>query len=397
MSEQQAARWVALDVLRGLAVAGMILVTSPGDWGRAYAPLRHADWNGWTLTDMIFPTFLFGVGMAMALSFPRPAGAPAIWGRVARRVLALLALGVLLNALMEFKEGLWLHDEGAGTFAHVRLPGVLQRIGLCYLLGIALIVFTARKDSEGRSTINVPAIGIAIALSLTFYWALLTFVPVPGVGAGHLDVTGNLVGYVDRAIFGAKHLWRLGSEFWAGPVYYDPEGLLSTIPATANLLFGVLAAWLWQRDRDGAVIRIAAIGVVLMVAGLLLDPVFAINKRIWTSSFALLSSGFSALTLAALLIALRSGLVERLSAPLRILGSNAILGFTLSILAGIAGTLPIIGAPGTRVTAQQRGNEIALSIFGDPYIASYACALAILALITLAIWPLHRKGIHLRL
>lgn len=402
MAGQQASRWMALDILRGLAVAGMILVTSPGDWSKGYAPLRHADWHGWTLADMIFPTFLFGVGMALALSFPRPLNTPEerrfFWGRVARRVLALIALGLVLNALMEFKDGLWLHDEGAGTLGHVRLPGILQRIALCYLLGILVIVATARKDAEGRSTIDVPAIGIAILAGLIGYWALLTFVPVPGVGAGHLDIPGNLAGTIDRTIFGAKHLWRLGSEVWAGPVYYDPEGLLSTIPATANLLFGVLAAWLWQRDSKGAVARIAVIGVVLLVTGLLLDPVFPINKRIWTSSFALLSSGFSALTLAAIMVVLRGDIARRLSAPLRILGANAILAFTLSILAGIVGNLPILGATDAKIaTLQQWGNQVALGIIGDPYLASYACALAILALITLAIWPLHRKGIHLRL
>jgi predicted acyltransferase len=402
MAEQQAPRWTALDVLRGMAVAGMILVTSPGAWDKGWWPLLHADWNGWTLADMIFPTFLFGVGMALALSFPQPLDDPAararLWGRVARRVLSLIALGVFLNALMEFKDGLWLHDEGAGTLSHVRLPGILQRIALCYLLGVALIVFTARRDAEGRSTINVPAIGVAIAAGLIGYWAALTFVPVPGIGAGHLDIPGNLTGYIDRAIFGTKHLWRLGSEHWAGPVYYDPEGMLSTIPATTNLLFGVLVARLWQRDPDGVALRIAGLGAVLLVVGLALDPVFPINKRIWTSSFALLSSGFSALTLAAVTLALRSATAGRLAAPLRILGANAILAFTLSILAGIAGNLPILAATDAPVaTPQQWGNQVALAIFGDPYRASYACALAILTLITLALWPLHRKGIHLRL
>jgi len=402
MAEQHASRWVALDVLRGLAVAGMILVTSPGAWDKGYWPLLHADWDGWTLADMIFPTFLFAVGMALALSFPKPLSDPAdrkrFWVRVIRRVLALIALGVFLNALGEFKDALWLHDEGAGTLGHVRLPGVLQRIALCYLLGIVLIVATARRDAEGRSTINAPAIGIAIVAGLTLYWALLKFVPVPGVGAGHLDIPGNLVGYVDRAVFGAKHMWRLGSEFWAGPVYYDPEGLLSTITATTNLLFGVLAARVWQQNPDGAVVRIAGLGAVLLIVGLALDPVFPINKRIWTSSFALMSSGFSALTLVATMVALRSSLVERLSLPLRILGTNAILAFAVSILAGQFGNLPIVGPPDSKIaTLQQWGNQVALGIFGDPYLASYACALAILTLITLAIWPLYRKGIHLRL
>lgn len=401
MSEQQASRWLALDVLRGAAVAGMILVTSPGDWNKAYAPLRHAEWHGWTAADLIFPTFLFAVGMALALCFPRPLADPAerarLWGRTLRRVLALIALGLVLNALMEFKNGIWLDDPGAGTLAHVRIPGVLQRIGLCYLLGMALIVVTAGRDAEGRGTINLPAIGIAIAALLLLYWAVVMLVAVPGVGAGHLDVTRNLPGHVDRAIFGVAHLWRLGSEYWAGPVYYDPEGLLSTFPATANILFGLFATRLWQQAPERAPLLIAAMGAVLVIVGLLFDPVFPINKRLWTSSFALLSSGASALVLAAIMVALRSGLAQRLSAPLVILGSNAILAFTVSILVGLFGDLPILGEPGARMTPQQWGNRLALGIFPDPWLASLACALAIVTLITLAIWPLHRKGIHLRL
>lgn len=402
MHEQQARRWSALDVLRGLAVAGMILVTSPGDWNATYAPLRHADWHGWTPTDMVFPTFLFSVGIAVALSFPKPLADPAarrqLWGRVLRRVLALIALGLVLNALTEFKDGLWIHDEGAGTPGHVRLPGVLQRIALCYLLSIALIVATARRGGEGRSAINPPAVGIAVAAGLIAYWLLLTWVPVPGVGAGQLTPAGNVVGYIDRAIFGVEHMWRLGFDHWGGPVYYDPEGLLSTIPATANLLFGVIAGWLWQRDSGQAVLRIAGLGLVSLLAGLLLDPVFVINKRIWTSSFALLSSGFSALALAAIIAALRSDAVARLSLPLRILGTNAVLGFTLSILTGIFGNLPILGPPTDPIaTPQQWGNQVALRIFGDPYIASLACALAIVMLITLLLWPLYRRGLFLRL
>jgi len=394
-------RLLALDVLRGAAVAGMILVTSPGDWGAAYPFLRHAKWNGWTLADMVFPAFLFAVGMALALSFPKPLDDPAarglLWRRIGRRTLALVALGLVLNWAMEMGSAVWLHDPGAGTLAHVRIPGVLQRIALCYGIGAALILATARRDGAGLWTVNASAIAIAAAVLLILYWALVILVPVPGFGAGRLDQTGNLAAHIDRAIFTPIHMWRLGSLEWAGPVVFDPEGLLSTLTATVNLLLGILAAREWQRAPDDAAPRIALAGAVLMAAGLALDPVFVINKQIWTSSFALLSGGFSALTLAALMVALRSDGVVRLVAPLRILGGNAILAFSVSILAGVLGGVPIVPAAGEWITPQKWGNTIALSLIPDVHLASLACALAILALITLALWPLHRRGIHLRL
>jgi predicted acyltransferase len=401
MKQAVGERWPVLDVFRGLAVAGMILVTSPGAWDKGYAQLRHAAWNGWTVADMIFPAFLFGVGMALAVSFPKALEAPGerarLWRRVARRVLGLILLGLALNMLMEWKDGIWLHDPGAGTPAHVRIPGVLQRIALCYLIGVTLILATARTDADGRTAIRASAIAATAAGLLLLYWLLLTFVPVPGFGVGRLDQAGNLTAWIDRAVFTPMHMWRIGSLKWAGPVLFDPEGLLSTLTATVNLLLGILAAYAWQRAPAAAPLRIAIAGAVLMAAGLLIDPVFPINKLIWTSSFALVSGGFSALVLAALMVVLRSDMADRLAAPLRVLGSNAVLAFALSILAGIFGNLPIVWQSGAWITPQQWGNGVALGLFVEPYVASLACALAILALITLAIWPLHRRGIHLRL
>jgi predicted acyltransferase len=394
MADAKPSRWVALDMLRGAAVAGMILVTSPGDWSQAYAPLRHADWNGWTAADMVFPTFLFSVGAALALSFPKPLSEPGavkrLWGKIAKRALLLILLGLVLNALMEWARSFWM--PAAHVPDTVRIPGILQRIALCYVLGAALILATALKDAEGRWRIDARAIGVAIAAILLLYWGLMMLVPVPGFGAGHLDPEGNLAAYIDRNLFTPAHLWWLGWGLQGGPVVYDPEGLLSTLPATANLLFGVLAAVAWQRDPDRALPRIAVAGVALFVAGLLLDPLLPINKRIWTSSFAPLSSGFSAVLLTVLVVASRQRIAERLLAPLRVLGGNAILAFTVSILLGVFGGLPIGGT-----TPQSWGNRIALGIIGESHLASLACALAITTLITLAIWPLHRRGVHFRL
>lgn len=391
----QGSRLDALDVLRGLAVAGMILVVSPGDWAAAFAPLRHAEWDGWSLADMVFPTFLFSVGLALGLSLPRPfAGSDqrALWLRVARRVCLLILLGLALELTYIATLALGSGGPGVADLAHMRLPGVLQRIALCYLLAVVAVVATGGRS--GQLKVAPRAIGLIIVAVLIGYWLLMTFVPVPGHGAGQLDPAGSLAAFIDRAVFTPNHLWQLGWAEWGGPLVYDPEGLLATLPATVNVLFGVLAGWLLKSGRARPALIIGVAGLALFVAGLALDPVLVINKRIWTSSFALLSSGFSALTLAALLVILRSRIVEIGATPFRILGANAILAFIVSTLIGRLYGLPF-GAD--RVTPQGWLNGVALGLVGEPNLASLLCAVLVCSLVVLLIWPLHRRAIHFRL
>jgi predicted acyltransferase len=395
------ARLRALDVLRGLAVAGMIVVTSPGDWNKAYWPLKHADWNGWTPTDIVFPTFLFSVGVAIGLSFPKPLGAPSaradLWRRVLRRVASLLALGLVLNWLYTAAVHFGLPSPHPYAWTEFRIPGVPQRIGLCYLFAVGLIVATTARSAGSVAAINSRALWIAAALILIGYWALLQFVPVPGFGVGQLDPGGSLPAWLDRRVFTPAYMWPLGSITWGGPVTYDPEGLLSTLPALVNVLFGALAARELRVAPERALPRIAIAGALLVAAGLLLDPVFPINKRLWTSSFALLSSGVSTLALVCCVIGLRSERVSPMAVPFKILGGNAILAFTISILLGYASGFPIMRWAEEPASPQYWGDQVALSIISDEYLASLACALSVLAFITLLIWPLHRRAIHLRL
>lgn len=394
-------RLVELDVLRGLAVAGMILVVSPGDWGAAYPQLQHAEWNGWTLADMVFPTFLFSVGTALALSFPRPwrtaADRRLFWGRALRRAALLIVLGLALEATYNWALLYTGGTLGRPGLAHLRIPGILQRIALCYLLALVVVLGTAGRDADGHRTIRPGAVAAVAAAALVGYWALLMFVPTPGFGPGRLDAAGYLGGYVDRAIFGVAHLWPLGWSHPGGPVVYDPEGLLSTVPATVNVLFGVLAGCAWRRRGTRATLVLGAAGAALIAAGLLLDPIFPINKRMWTSSFALFSGGMSAVLLAALMLASRLRGASAALAPFRVLGGNAILAFIVSTLLGRVYDLPLIAAVDGRVPPRGWLDQQALWMLGDPRLASTACAVLFVAVIVLLLAPLHRRAFHFRL
>lgn len=388
-------RVVALDVLRGLAVAGMILVTSPGSWEHAYAPLKHAAWRGWTPADLVFPTFLFCVGMAIGLSVPRlragEGASAALWLKIARRTALLILLGLVLNALPSF------------DLAHLRIPGILQRIGLCYALASAICILSAKAEPGGAPRLNLGAVLLAAVALLVGYWALLTFTPVPGFGADRWDSQGALPAFVDRAVFTIPHLWPYGTTEGVG-VTYDPEGLLSTLPATVNVLLGAVAAAFLARASDrregqGRILAaLLALGVTLIVVGLALDPIVPVNKRIWTPSFALFSSGASLVALIVLHLVLKARAAQRAAWPLKVLGGNAILAFVVSQVLGACAGLTVQHRTGVPdLTPQGFGFETAQRLTADPYLASFLCALAILTLITAVIAPLDRRGLHLRL
>lgn len=372
-------RLPALDVFRGATVAAMILVNTPGSGDYVWWPLDHAAWNGFTPTDLVFPAFLFAIGVALALSFPRRVDA-ALWRRIARRVVLLIALGWAWQMLAR---------PGLATF---RVYGVLPRIGLCYGAVAVFAALTARRGANGARHLDARVILLAAVAVLAGYAALMLLVPVPGFGAGHLTPEGNLAGYVDRALVGTAHMWRLGTDA-DGHIVYDPEGLLSTLPALANVLFGLLAAMLWQRTPTRAVRWIALGGFGLAAAGLLLDPFFPINKRLWTSRFALLSSGVTALLLALCMAGGNRAAELEVFAPFRILGRNAILGYIVSLLIGLAGMRIVVGG----ATLQAHAFAAVLAIVPDPYVASFLFAVGVLSVVVAGLAPLDRRGIHLRL
>jgi predicted acyltransferase len=301
------------------------------------------------------------------LSFPREVNGQ-LWRRVAWRVFALIAIGLAWRLLVQ------------GSFDNFRLLGVLQRLGLCFGLAASFAILTARRAPDGKKHLNPGAILIAIIVILLGYWAAMAL-------GGDYTPEGNLAGQVDRLVLGTNHMWRAGTDA-AGNVVYDPEGLLSTLPATANVLFGLLAALAWQRARDRSVLWLALAGVALALLGLALAPWFPLNKRLWTSSFVLLTTGLSALLFAGCIVATKSAAVRRLFVPLDIFGMNAILAYMVSLL---------IGLGGMRLGYQAGCFNALDGLLHAPYLSSFLYALAVL-LVTLALLiPLHRRGIHLRL
>jgi predicted acyltransferase len=286
------ARLVSLDVFRGLTVAAMILVTNPGTYSAVYWPLLHAEWRGWTLTDMIFPSFLFIVGVSMTLSFASRQERRETRSSLARhllmRVVLLIAIGLFLNGFPFFD----LHT--------LRIPGVLQRIALCYLIGglFYLSLLPASGNGAASTRRRVWALSAAIIVLVLGYWLTLRYFPVPGFGPNRFDSFGNLGAYIDRGVFGTRHMWPYGTTPGYG-VTFDPEGLLSTLPATANLLVGLLTGELLRTRRSGLrkAVVLGLAGMVLFSLGMALGPVLPIVKKIWTSSFVLLSAGFSLMAL----------------------------------------------------------------------------------------------------
>jgi predicted acyltransferase len=380
-------RLVSLDVLRGLAVAGMILVTDPGSYSAVYAQLLHAQWNGATATDMIFPAFLFAVGVAITLSFASRIERGYDRGRLARhavmRSAVIFVIGLVLNGFPDYH----LHT--------LRIPGVLQRIALCYLFA-ALIYLALENGRQPRvaAARSWTIAGIVLGI-LIGYWCVLKLVPVPGFGPNRLDSLGNAGAYIDRLVFGTQHMWVWGTTPGYG-VTYDPEGLLSTLPAIATVLIGILAGE-WMRSahsRNRKALVLAAIGIVFTLGGWLLDPLLPINKRIWTTTFVLSSGGVSLLVFSVLYFVLDIRRWRWWATPALVFGTNAILAFALSNV--ITTVTDRIHVNTNGLTLHQWAYRDVFASWLQPVHASLAYAIFIVLVNMALVWPLYRRRILLR-
>lgn len=371
-SASPAGRLLSLDVFRGLTIAGMVLVNNAGSWNAVYPPLAHAKWDGWTPTDLIFPFFVFIVGVAIPLAFEKRkqqgGNQRDLYLKIFRRTALIFGLGLLLNAFPYTLEKL----------QHLRIPGVLQRIALCYFF--ASLIFL---KSKVRTQV------IVAAALLVVYWLAMKLIAAPGYAIGDLTMEGSLASWVDRTLL-PGHTYK--------PLY-DPEGLFSTIPAVSTALFGVLAGqWLMQR-REGfeKVAGLFVVGAMCVVTGYAWDWTFPINKALWTSSYVMFTGGLALQLLALCYWTIDLKEHKRWAQPLVVFGVNALALYVFSSL--MFKTLLVIPATkldGTPGTLRDWIYEHVFAIWLSPMKASLAFALCYVALWWLVMLVLYKRKIFIK-
>lgn len=369
-------RLLSLDVFRGITIAGMILVNTPGTWSSVYPPLRHADWHGSTPTDWVFPFFLFIMGVAIPLALgkriERGDDRGQIMLKILRRTVLIFAIGLFLAAFHRFQ------------FASLRIPGVLQRIALVYFFCSLIFVYVKSWRTQ---------VWISIGL-LLLYWALMTLVPVPDGNPPNLQPETNLGAWLDRQIFTTDHLWAK-SRTW------DPEGLLSTMPAIVTGMIGIfLGLWL-KTDRDDyrKLTGIFAVGTMLVALGLTWDLAFPINKKIWTSSYVIYVGGVGLLFFGVVYWLVDVLDYKRWTKPFVVYGTNALFAYVMS---GFIVKLSFIPkwelSDGTTQNLYGRiYTNVFEPLFASPYNASLAFAISYVLLILGLTWILYANKIFIKL
>lgn len=374
MKPSSSPRLLSLDVFRGITVMAMILVNNPGDWGHIYAPLEHAHWNGCTPTDLVFPFFLFIMGVSIVYAMETKKATAYNHGQLLvkalRRSAIIFGLGLFMSTFWEW------------DLSTIRIPGVLQRIALVYLVCSCIYVKTGYRMQL-----------ILLGLILIGYYLLMTVVPVPGYGPANLQPETNLGAWLDRTLIGTAHLWK-ESRTW------DPEGLLSTLPAVGTGLLGILTgAWLKRHDKSNQtkVYAMLGAGVVLAALGLLWNMWFPINKSLWTSSYVLFAGGLAILSLAFCYWIIDVQRYSRFTRPFVVYGVNAITVFVGSGL---------IARSMNKIQIDFQGNEVSLSsalyeTFFNPYFspinASLAWAISFVLVWMIILWIMYNRGILIKI
>jgi predicted acyltransferase len=391
-------RLISLDVFRGLTIAGMLLVNNPGTWSAIYPPLEHAAWHGWTPTDVIFPFFLFIVGITthISISARRARGDTdaALVKQILKRGGIIFLLGFLMSLFPFYQWGTIegmpdpsILDRIVYRLDHVRILGVLQRIGLVYIAAGLLSLKTTLKQQ------------VLIIVALLYgYWFAMTLIPVSGtfngvpgryIGALLLDrPSETLAAHLDRAILGLKHIW-------SGSVTYDPEGPFSTIPAIGTAMLGIFAGR-WILERRPLIERIAglfAIGSIGMVVGLMWGWSFPINKNLWTSSYVVFTAGMACVTLATCMWLIDWRNIRWWTKPFVIYGMNPIVAFVGSgVLARCIYTLWKVDYNGKPTPVETVIYKSVFEPWLEPRNASLAMAFAtVLFWFAILAWMYRRK------
>lgn len=374
---EKSERLLSLDVFRGITIAGMILVNNPGSWSTVYPPLLHAKWHGCTPTDLIFPFFLFIVGVAIPFALgkrmEKGADQKKIVLQILRRSFTLFLLGLILHS---FPFGLLGHNFNIDT---LRIPGVLQRIAVVYLCASLIFLKTNYKSQI--------YIGAAI---LIIYAVLMQLVPVPGVGYPNLEPTTNLAAWLDNLLL-TGHLWSV-SKVW------DPEGILSTLPAIVSAIMGMVTGW-WLRtnnDKTTKTVWLYVMGSICMTLGYVWDGWFPINKSLWTSSYVLYTGGLALLFLGFCYWFIDVRNSHWWIKPFQVYGMNAITVFFLS---GIMARLMAL------IKVMDGGAEVSLQVFLytnlylswlEPMNASLLWAISYIVFWLALMWILYAKNIFIK-
>ncbi|OXG08364.1 putative acyltransferase [Flavobacterium araucananum] len=413
-------RLISLDVFRGLTILLMTIVNNPGDWGHVYAPLLHSEWHGCTPTDLVFPFFIFIMGVAVPLAMPTKTWDDSTFNKILVRSLRMFCLGIFFNYFAKIQlfglDGislligrllitvavgyalmgnfsskvknilafsiliiyLFLAYSGIEAYQNVRLPGVLQRIAIVYFVVSLLYLKTTKKTQI--------ITGIVLLLG---YWALMTLVPVPGIGAANLEKGTNLASWVDSILL-KGHMYR-------ETITWDPEGILSTLPSIVNGIIGLLIGQIVQREitKTQKATKIAIAGITLIIAGLLWDIVFPINKSLWTSSYVLYTTGLAATCLSILYYVIDIADYKKGFKLFLIWGVNPMIVFFFSQI--IPQALVMIQVKNPQNPAEQINLLNYLYHFGiapffsNPMTASLAGALVYVAIWTFILWIFYKN------
>ncbi len=395
-------RLLSLDVFRGITVAGMLLVNDPGTWSAIYPPLEHAAWNGWTPTDLVFPFFLFIVGITTYLSLnarrARGDSEHAIRAQIIRRGALIFLFGLLINGFPYFTWGNvpgvadpTLLQRMGDRLLHWRIMGVLQRIGIAYMVAALLTLRTTVRQQ------------IIILASILFgYWIVMTVLPVPGegtIGALLLDQPGRtMAAWVDRLVLDWSRV-GLGNHLWASSVTWDPEGVLSTIPAIGTAMLGNLAGrWIGERrPLSERLAGLSSVGALGMMTGLMWHWSFPINKSLWTSSYVLFSAGMDAVALSTVMWIVDFNRVRRFTKLFVVYGTNPIVAFVGSaVMARCIYSIFKVNWGGERIPLQEGIYRALFASWLSPINASLAFAVAFVLFWYGVLHLLHRRGIILK-
>lgn len=395
-------RLVSLDVFRGLTIAGMLLVNDPGSWGAIYPPLEHAEWHGWTPTDLIFPFFVFIVGITTHLSMQSRRARGATESEISRSIIRRGAIIFLLGFLMAgFPYFTWtaipgnpdptILDRIVDRLLHWRIMGVLGRIGVVYIVAALIAQRTTMRQQV-----------ITIICLLYGYWFVMTALPVPDSGIlGQLAIARpetTMAAYFDRLLLDWSR-FGLGNHNWASSSTWDPEGILSTIPAIGTAMFGILAGrWIGEkRSLEERLLGLFAIGALGMMVGLMWNWSFPINKSIWTSSYVLFTAGMACVSLATIMWLVDMKGFDGWTRPFVIYGMNPILAFVGSgVMARIIYSLIKVDYQGKSIPLQSAIYQAGFASWLEPKNASLAFALSYVLFWYVVVYLLYRKQIFLK-